>query len=129
MCPGNNVSAGVHTSSRTTQGNCWLRATVTEAAWAGSRKKGSVLYLKFHRLVPRRGKRRALIAAAHTLLVIAYCVLTRGVPYRKTDEEAATKAHRQRSICHHIRCLSKLGIHLDVHPHQGPPRGSAMTVQ
>jgi transposase len=110
LCPGNNVSAGVKRSCRTTKGNVWLRATMIESAWAGSRKKGSVLNVKFRRLSPRRGKKRALIAAAHTLLVIAYCMLKRQEPYRKAEEEAATQRHRQRSICHHIRCLTKLGV-------------------
>jgi transposase len=113
LCPGNNESAGVRHSCRTTKGNCWLRAAIIEAAWAGSRKKGSVLHIKYRRLAPRRGKKRALIAAAHLLLVIAYCVLTRGVPYRKTDEEAAKREHRRRTICYHIRSLAKLGIAVD----------------
>jgi transposase len=110
LCPGNNVSAGVSRQCRTTKGNVWLRATISQAAWAGSRTKGSVLHLKYHRLAGRRGKKRAIIAIAHTLLVIAYCVLTRSVPYRKRDEEAAKQQHHRRSIRYHTRCLAKLGV-------------------
>ena len=113
LCPGNNVSAGVSRSCRTTKGNVWLRATMVEAAWAATRKKGSVLQLKYRRWSPRRGSKRALIAAAHALIVIAHCVLTRNEPYRKTAEETATRVHRQRSICYHIRCLTKLGFSVE----------------
>jgi len=115
LCPGNNVSAGIRHSCRTTKGNCWLRAAIVDAAWAGSRKKGSVLQVKYRRLSPRRGAKRALIAVAHALLTIAYCVLTRNEPYRKTADETVTQVHRQRSICYHIRCLTKLGVKID-HP-------------
>lgn len=122
LCPGNNVSAGVRHSCRTTKGNVWLRATMVEAAWAGVRKKGSVLQVKYKRWSPRRGSKKALIAAAHALLVIAYCVLTRNEPYRKADEEAATRVHRHRSICYHIRCLTKLGLNVDAQPTQTPAK-------
>ncbi len=110
LCPGNNTSAGISKSCRTTKGNRWLRDTMIEAAWAGSRKKQSVLYIKYHRLAPRRGKNRALIAAAHTLLVIAYCVLTRRVPYQKTQEEELQERTKSHRIRYYIRCLAKLGV-------------------
>lgn len=127
LCPGNNVSAGVHKSCRTTKGNAWLRAAVIEAAWAGSRKKGSVLQSKYRRLCPRRGSRRALVAVAHSLLVIIYCVLTRGEPYRKSQEEAVRETHRQRSICHHIRCLKSLGVEIESKPITTPARSTSRT--
>ncbi len=110
LCPGNNTSAGISKSCRTTKGNRWLRDTMIEAAWAGSRKKQSVLYIKYHRLAARRGKNRALVAAAHTLLVIAYCVLTRCVPYQKTQEEELQDRAKGHRIRYHIRCLAKLGV-------------------
>jgi transposase len=113
LCPGNNVSAGVHGSCRTTKGNRWLRDTITEAAWAGCRKKGSSLWRKYHRLAARRGKKRAIIAAAHTLLVIIYHVLLEGIPYQRTlDEEALAEAKRSR-IRYHLRSLATLGVSLD----------------
>ncbi len=78
-----------------------------------------MLQLKYHRLVRRRGKKRAIIAVAHTLLVIGYCVLTRGVPYHKRDEEAAKEQHQRRSIRYHTRCLAKFGV--AVGPEPTPP--------
>jgi transposase len=113
LCPGSNVSAGIVTSRRTTKGNRWLRDTMTEAAWAGCKTKGSGLQAMYRRLVPRRGKNRAVIAVAHKLLVIVYYVLLRGVPYQKSREEEAEQRSKSRRIRYHLRTLAKLGITLD----------------
>ena len=72
MCPGNDESAGKRRSGRTTKGERWLRATLTQAAWAASHTKGTYLAAQYHRLAKRRGKKRALVAVGHTLLTIAY---------------------------------------------------------
>ena len=60
ICPGNNESAGKHLSRHTTHGNPWFRATLTECAWAASRTKGSDFQLKYERLQPKIGHKRAL---------------------------------------------------------------------
>ena len=62
------------------RGNRWLRATLTQCAWAASAKKDCHLKGKFWRLASE-GKKRAVVAIAHTLLVFIYQVLTRGEPY------------------------------------------------
>lgn len=75
MCPGNEESAGKRKRRRTTKGNVWLRRSLCEAAWAASRKKGSYFQAQYRRLASRRGKKRALIAVAHTLLEVIYHLL------------------------------------------------------
>ena len=75
MCPGNDQSAGKRRSGRTTKGNRWLRQTLVQAAWAASHTKGTYLSAQYHRLAARRGKKRAMVALGHTLLVIVYHVL------------------------------------------------------
>ena len=37
LCPGNRESAGKQKSGATTKGNRWLRATLSQCAWAASR--------------------------------------------------------------------------------------------
>ncbi|MBV8078476.1 MAG: IS110 family transposase [Planctomycetaceae bacterium] len=78
MSPGNDQSAGKRRSGRTTKGDWWLRAALTQAAWAASHTKGTSLSAQYHRLAKRHGKKRALVALGHTLLTIAYYVLKRG---------------------------------------------------
>ena len=71
MCPGNNESAGKRKSGKTRKGSKWLRVALTEAANAAGRGKGTYLSSQYHRLVARRGKKKAAIAVGHSILVIA----------------------------------------------------------
>ena len=74
LCPGNRQSAGKDKGGRTTRGNRWLRTTMTQCAWAASAKKSCYLKGKFWRLAAE-GKKRAIVAVAHNLLVLVYHVL------------------------------------------------------
>src|SRR5204863_715397 len=69
MCPGNNESAGKRKSGKTTKGNRWLKRILVQAAWAASRAKGTYLQAQYRRLAKRRGRKKALVAVGHTLLV------------------------------------------------------------
>ena len=80
MCPGNDESAGKRRSGKTRAGSPYLRVSLTEAAYAAGRGK-TYLAAQYHRLIARRGKKRAAIAVGHSILVIVYHVLTRGVPF------------------------------------------------
>ena len=82
ICPGNQESAGKRLSGQTRKGNPWLRRVLCQAAWAASHTKNTYLSAQFHRLAARRGKKRAIIAVAHSILVIAYYLLSRGEQYR-----------------------------------------------
>lgn len=75
MCPGNNLSAGKRRSGRTGKGNRWLRSLLTEAAHAAGRGK-TYLAAQYYRIGARRGKKKAAIAVGHSILVIAYHLLS-----------------------------------------------------
>jgi transposase len=75
MCPGNDESAGKRRSGRTGKGDRWLKATLTESAHAAARGK-NYLSSQYHRLVPRRGKKKAAIAVGHSILVIVFNLLS-----------------------------------------------------
>ena len=81
VCPGNNESAGKKMSSRITHGNKSLKTALVEAAWSATRMKAGWLKEKFKKLSARRGKKRALIAIAHKILIAAYHILKYGVPF------------------------------------------------
>ena len=80
LCPGNRESGGKQTSGKTCRGNPWLRRTLCEAAWAASRTKNSYFRALYQRKVRTRGKNRALIAVAHSLLVTVYSFTKAGRP-------------------------------------------------
>jgi transposase len=73
--PGNKQSAGKRLSGKTTKGNVWLRGMLAEAAWTVARSPGTSLHAQYHRIARRRGKYKAAMAVAHSMLVIAYCLL------------------------------------------------------
>ncbi len=82
LCPGSDESAGKRRSGRTRKGSPWLRAALVEAAQAISRAKKTYLAAHYHRLAARRGSKKALLAIAHSMLIIVYYLLTRGDSYR-----------------------------------------------
>jgi hypothetical protein len=74
ICPGNKESAGKRLSGKTPKGSIWLRRALCQAAWAASRTKDTYLAAQYHRLIVRKGKKRTIVAVAHTMLIIAYYV-------------------------------------------------------
>jgi hypothetical protein len=91
MSPGNNRSAGKRKSGRTTQGNRWLRSLLVQAAWAASHTKETILGATYRRCVKRMGRKRALVALGHKILVLVYELLSEVTDYeeRLEPEEVA----------------------------------------
>jgi transposase len=81
MVPGNNESAGKRKSGRTRKGNKKLRSTLVEAARSAAKTKDTYLSAQYHRIAARRGANRAAVAVGHTILMIAYHLLTREQDY------------------------------------------------
>ena len=117
ICPGNNRSAGKNRSSHTTGGNRWLRGTLTECAWAAAAKKDCFLKDKFWRITTKSGGKKApaVIAIAHSLLILTYQVLSTGQAYQEKQAPVSDPRHKQRMIRHHIRRLGKLGVRVYGH--------------
>jgi transposase len=114
MAPGQNESAGKKKASRTRDGNKYLRSALVEAAASAIRKKDSYLAAKYQRLKRRRGTKKARVAIAHQILVIAYYLLTRKENYKELGSEQynqqAIEAKKRRAINH----LSSLGYEVTI---------------
>ena len=110
VCPGNNNSAGKRKSGRTTNGNRWLKAALVESCWSLTRQRGSIFQRRFQRLQAKRGPKKALVAAAHSLLVVIYHILLHQLPYREPDLQQRDRQERQGLVQHHCRRLRQLGI-------------------
>jgi transposase len=104
LCPGNHESGGVRRSGRTRRGNVWLRRVLFQAAHAAVKQHGSFLHTLYQRLKPRLGAKKALVAVAHRLLVIVYCLLARQEPYREVD----LSAHAERQQRQEQRLVARL---------------------
>jgi len=102
MSPGNNESAGVKKSGKIRKGDRYLKAILTEVAWAASRTKGSAFSAIYNNIAKRRGKKRALIAVGHRILIAVYRALKTGQPFVDEGAEAVhqrnSKARRQSAI-------------------------------
>ncbi|HZL68034.1 MAG TPA: IS110 family transposase [Candidatus Limnocylindrales bacterium] len=113
LCPGNRESAGIQKGPQTTHGNPYLCTALVQCAWAATRKRDSVFRSRFQRLAPRRGEKRAIIAVAHLMLIILYCMLKEGVPFCGA-ENAPKQRRRERRAHHHLRCLRRLGLSVEI---------------
>jgi transposase len=83
VAPGNNESAGKRRSGKTRKGNQVLCAALNQAAHAAARTKDTYLSAQYRRLAARRGKKKAIVALEHTILVMAYHLIQRNEPYRE----------------------------------------------
>lgn len=112
VCPGNNRSAGKNKSNQTTGGNPWLRSALVECAWAAAAKKDCFLKDKFWRITTKSGGKKppAVMAVAHSVLILLYQVLSTGKPYQQKQTPAMSEQQKERLVRHHVRRLGKLGV-------------------
>jgi len=116
MCPGNHESAGKRQSGKTRKGNPYVRAALIEAAQAAGRKKGCYLAAQYRRLAHRRGKKKAAVAVGHSILVIAYHLLTRGTPYEELGGNYFDERDRQAVKRRLVQRLEDLGYEVTIQP-------------
>jgi transposase len=107
--PGNNESGGKRRSGRTRKGNKVLRAALNQAAHAAARTKGTYLSAQYHRLAARRGKKKAIMAVSHSILVIAYHLIKRKEPYRDLGADYFDKRRPEATAKRLVKRLEQLG--------------------
>jgi transposase len=104
LCPGNNQSGGKRHTGKTRKGNRWLCSTLVQAARGAARSRGNYLSAQYHRLVGRRGDKRAIVAVAHSILLIIYSMLRNDTKYQdlgglyfdKRDKEYVLRRAKKR---------------------------------
>lgn len=112
LCPGNHQSAGKRYSGRTQHGNVWLRQALMEAAHGAARSKRTYLQAQYYRLAARRGRKRAIVAVAHSLVVIIYQMLKRGTRYEDLGSTYFEQRDRQAVTRRAVHRLERLGYHV-----------------
>lgn len=117
VCPGNRERAGKRLSGKPTGGDPWLKAALGEVAWAVARNKApNYLTQQYKRIARRRGKYKAAVAVAHSVLVIAYHVLNTGQPYRELGADYFNQLDTERIERHHLNRLKALGYEVKLTP-------------
>ena len=116
MCPGNNESAGKRKSGKTTKGSNYLRAALTQSAWAASHSKATYLAAQYRKLARRIGKKRALVAVGHSILVIAYHILKNRASYQELGGDYFDRQNIESQRARYIGKLQALGLKVTVEP-------------
>jgi transposase len=116
ICPGNKESAGKRLSGKTPKGSVWLRRALCQAAWAASRTKDTYLAAQYHRLVPRKGKKKTIVAVAHTLLIMAYYVAQRQRPYQELGGDYFARINADAMQRRLVKKLRTLGYEVTLTP-------------
>jgi len=114
ICPGNKSSGGKRLSGRTRKGNTYLRAALVQAAWGATMKRNCYLSSQYFRLVKRLGRKKALVAVAHSLLVIIYHVLKHDQTYTELGGDYFDRQHTEQQREYFIRRLQLLGLKVSV---------------
>jgi transposase len=116
LCPGQNESAGKQRSSRTRKGSAALREALTEAARAAGRTRHCYLAAQYRRIAARRGANRAAVAVAHTILVIAYHLLTKADVYQDLGANYFDEQDKDATVKRAVARIRRLGYEVTLAP-------------
>lgn len=109
LCPGNNQSGGKRGRGKTRHGNRWLRSTLVQAARGAARSKNNYLSAQYHKLVGRRGDKRAIVAVAHSILIVIYNMLLKHTAYQDLGAIYNDKRNEQHVVSRLVRRIENLG--------------------
>jgi transposase len=115
VCPGNHESAGKRLSGTARKGNVWLRRRLCQDAWAAAHATDTSWAARFRRLAARKGKKRAIVAVAHTIVVMVSHLLKTHQSYRELGADYLDRLNAdylKRSL---LKRLQRLGVQLTVH--------------
>ncbi len=117
VCPGNNITGGKRRTGKTNKGNRWLGESLYECAWAAARSRDTYLAAQYWRLARRIGKKKATVAVAHSILVIAWHLLADNCDYQDLGPDHFTRGtdpdRRKVSL---VKQLQALGYAVTLRP-------------
>lgn len=114
VAPGNYESAGKRLSGRTTKGNQALATALTQAAWAASHTKNTYLSAQYHRIANRRGRKKAIVAVAHSILIIAYHLILDKQTYQDLGGNYFDRRNSEATAKRLVQRLEKLGYKINL---------------
>ena len=109
LCPGDNESAKKRKSGKTRKGNTLLRSTLVTCAHSAVKSKSSYFSAQFMRISAHRGKKRAYVAIAHSMLVAIYHILKDGVVFKDLGSDYYNQFNKERKINAYLKKLKALG--------------------
>ena len=119
VCPGHHESAGKRRSGKTRHGNRWLTAALGTAAMAAARTKDTTyLGARYQRLAPRLGKKKAIVAVQHSILIAVWHMLTDDVDYADLGGDYFARLDPERAMRRIVRQANALGFTVRFDPIQ-----------
>lgn len=109
VCPGNNESAGKRRSGKTRKGNKILKSTLVECAQSAVRRKDTFFYAQYQRIAMRRGKKRATLAVAHSILIAIYYMIKEDKEYQDLGADFYNKFNKEKKANAYMKKLKELG--------------------
>ncbi len=109
VCPGNNESAGKRRSGKTRKGNKILKSTLVECARSAVLHKNSFFYAQYQRIAMRRGKKRATLAVAHSILIAIYYMIKEDKEYQDLGANFYNKFNKEKKANSYLKKLKELG--------------------
>jgi transposase len=116
LAPGQHESAGKRRAVRIGKGNRYLKGGLIQAAWAAIKVKETSLAAFYRRLAARRGKKKAIVAVAHKILVIVYTLLKTGEQYQERGAAALDERQKDRLLQRMQRRIAQLGYSVSLEP-------------
>ena len=117
LCPRTIQSGPVTRGGRTGKGNPYLKGALGQAAAAAARTD-TFLGQRYRRIVKRRGKLKALVAVARSILVIVWHLLADPTArfHDLGSDYHTTRIDKDRKALNHVRQLQALGFVVTLSP-------------
>jgi len=93
-------------------GNAHLQSLLVECAWGATRKKDCYFKRKYESLVSRRGKKKALVAVGHKIIVAVYHVINNKETYREPVLQDNPRKQKKQ-LKYHLNKLKELGFEIN----------------
>ena len=114
VCPGNNESAGKRRSGKSRKGNKILKSTLVECAQSAVRRKDTFFYAQYQRISMRRGKKRAILAIAHSILISIYYMMKEDKEYEELGADFYNKFNKEKKANAYMKKLKELGYDVQI---------------
>jgi transposase len=119
VCPDHHKSAGKRRSGKTRHGNRWLTSALGTAAMAAARTKDTTyLGARYRRLAPRHGKKKAIVAVQHSILIAVWHMLTDDVDYAELGGDYFARLDPELAMRRIVRQANALGFTIRFDPIQ-----------
>ncbi len=122
LCPGNAESAGKRFSGKTRKGDRYLRRMLVQNAWVVSHMKDCFLTALFYRVAQKRGMKKAAVAVAHRILIIAYFIIRDKTEYQEYGGDYFDRRQPERTAQRLTQRLMRIGYDVVLTPRtEGQP--------